>query len=128
MAKRNRKRSVDFKAAAANDDTPVEEPKPRVTAEEIVNASATAEPITKPSVSAEQMAKPSATATGARYAVLAGRPSKQGVIAVFGNTGYALSWVARAIRLGVTPEELCQRFKSEPEAVKAAWDALKKTA
>jgi hypothetical protein len=32
----------------------------------------------------------SAVAKGAAYAVLAGRPSKQAVIAVFGKTGYAL--------------------------------------
>jgi len=30
----------------------------------------------------------SATATGARYSVLAGRPSKQSVVAAFGKTGY----------------------------------------
>jgi hypothetical protein len=33
----------------------------------------------------------SATATGAKFAVLAGRPSKQAVTAVFGSSGYALS-------------------------------------
>jgi hypothetical protein len=43
----------------------------------------------------------SSVAKGAAYAVLAGRPSKQAVIAVFGKSGYALSWVARADRLGV---------------------------
>ena len=74
---------------------------------------------------AEKETKPtSATATGARYSVLAGRPSKQGVIAAFGKTGYALSWVARAERLGITPEELCERFKTDSEGVKAAWAAL----
>src|SRR5258708_33827792 len=59
----------------------------------------------------------SAVAKGASYAVLAGRPSKQAVIAVFGKTGYALSWVARADRLGLTPEELCDRFKTDPNTV-----------
>jgi hypothetical protein len=74
---------------------------------------------------AEKETKPvTATATGARYSVLAGRPSKQGVIACFGKTGYALSWVARAERLGITPEELCERFKTDSEGVKAAWAAL----
>ena len=65
-----------------------------------------------------------ATATGARYSVLAGRPSKQGVVAVFGNTGYSLSWVARAERLGITPEELCEKFKADPDGVKAQWGAV----
>ena len=64
----------------------------------------------------------SAVAKGAAYAVLAGRPSKQAVVAVFGKTGYALSWVARADRLGITPEELCDRFKTDPNRVKKLWD------
>jgi hypothetical protein len=63
----------------------------------------------------------STVAKGAAYAVLAGRPSKQAVIAVFGKTGYALSWVARAERLGITPEELCDRFKTDTSRVKKLW-------
>ena len=66
----------------------------------------------------------SAVAKGAAYAVLAGRPSKQAVTAVFGKTGYALSWVARAGRLGITPEELCDRFKTDPTRVKKLWAEL----
>jgi hypothetical protein len=66
----------------------------------------------------------SAVAKGAAYAVLAGRPSKQAVTAVFGKTGYALSWVARAGRLGLTPEELCDRFKTDPNRVKKLWADL----
>lgn len=58
------------------------------------------------------------------YAVLAGRPSQQAVTAVFGKTGYALSWVARAERLGLTPEELCDRFKMDPNRVKKQWAEL----
>jgi hypothetical protein len=63
----------------------------------------------------------SAAAKGTAYAVLSGRPSKQAVIAVFGKTGYALSWVARADRLGITSEELCDRFKTDPNKVKKLW-------
>lgn len=66
----------------------------------------------------------SAVAKGAAYAVLAGRPSKQAVIAVFGKTGYVLSWVARADRLGVAPEDLCDRFKTDPNRVKKLWAEL----
>jgi len=66
----------------------------------------------------------SAVAKGAAYSVLAGRPSMQAVSAVFGKTGYALSWVARAARMNVTPENLCARFKAEPERVKADWASL----
>jgi hypothetical protein len=69
-------------------------------------------------------AKPAtATATGARYSVLAGRPSKQGVVAVFAKSGYAVSWIARAERLAITPEELCERFKTDPEGVMSQWEA-----
>lgn len=118
MAKRNRKRNIDVKAAAANDDTAVEITKaPRVTAEEIVAQAP--QPATV-------ITKKSATATGAAYHVLTGRPSKQAVIACFGKTGYALSWVARAIRLNVTPEELCTEFKSNPEGLKASWEVANK--
>jgi hypothetical protein len=46
------------------------------------------------------------------------------VIAVFGKTGYALSWVVRANRLGITTEELCDRFKSDPNRVKKQWAEL----
>ena len=74
---------------------------------------------------AEKKTKPAtATATGAKLAVLAGRPSKQAVIAVFGKTGYALSWAARATRLNIKPETLCERFKTNPDGVRAAWAAL----
>jgi len=66
----------------------------------------------------------SVVAKGAAYSVLAGRPSKQAVTAVFGKTGYALSWAARADRLGVTPEELCERFKTDPNRVKKLWVEL----
>ena len=61
---------------------------------------------------------------GAMYAVLAGRPSKQAVVGVFGKTGYALSWVARAEKLGIPAEELCSRFKNDPDGIKLAWDEL----
>ena len=66
----------------------------------------------------------SAVATGAKLAALAGRPSKQAVVSVFGTTGYALSWLARAERLGITPEKLCARFKADPGGLKADWAAL----
>jgi len=46
------------------------------------------------------------------------------VIAVFGKTGYALSWVARADRLGITAEELCDRFKTDPNRIKKLWAEL----
>ena len=46
------------------------------------------------------------------------------MIAVFGKTGYALSWVVRANRLGITTEELCDRFKSDPNRVKKQWAEL----
>ena len=69
----------------------------------------------------------SAVAAGAQFSVLAGRPSKQAVISVFGKTGYALSWLARAERLGITPERLCAKFKSDPQSVKADWAALTAT-
>jgi hypothetical protein len=66
----------------------------------------------------------SAVAAGAAYHALAGHPSKPAVIRVFTNAGYALSWRARAERLGITPGRLCAKFKSDPEGVKADWAAL----
>ena len=66
----------------------------------------------------------SAVAAGVQFSVLAGRPSKQAVISVLGTSGYALSWLARAERLGITPERLCAKFKSDPQSVKADWAAL----
>ena len=66
----------------------------------------------------------SAVSTGAKLAVLAGRPSKHAVTVVFGSSGYALSWLARADRLGITPERLCAKFKADPDGVKADWAAL----
>ena len=66
----------------------------------------------------------SAVKSGAIYAVLAGRPSKQAVMRVFGKAGYALSWIARAERLNVTPESLTEAFAADPEHVKTQWEAL----
>lgn len=66
----------------------------------------------------------SAVAKGGAYSVLAGRPSKQAVTAVFGKSGYALSWVVRADRLRTTPEELCERFKTDSNRVKKQWAEL----
>jgi hypothetical protein len=66
----------------------------------------------------------SAVQKGVMYAVLAGRPSKQAVTAVFGKTGYTLSWIARAERLGVSVEELCERFKQDANEVKRLWAEL----
>jgi hypothetical protein len=66
----------------------------------------------------------SAVAKGAIYHVLAGRPSRPAVVACFGKTGYALSWVARAARMGIPTEQLCEQFKANPEQVKAQWAAL----
>lgn len=66
----------------------------------------------------------SLVAKGTAYSVLAGRPSKQAVIDAFGKAGYALSWVTRAQRLGIAPEELCERFKDNAAQVKKDWAAL----
>ena len=121
MAKRNRKRNVDVKAAAANDDTPVavvEQPQPKEIVPATVITKKPEKPITSP------------TGLGAFYARLAGRPSKQAVTAVFGTTGYALSWVQRAVKLGITPEELCEQFVQDPDGLKVryAQATVKKTA
>jgi len=104
MAKRIKKsKVVDVKKAAAHD-------------------------VEVPEVKAPEVKLPaknaSAVQKGATYAVLAGRPSKQAVTACFTKSGYALSWVARAARLNMTPEQLCADFKSDPAAVKAAWEKL----
>ncbi len=66
----------------------------------------------------------SLVAKGAAYHVLAGRPSKDAVVKCFGKSGYALSWVSRAERMGVTPQELCEAFASNPSKVADKWAAL----
>lgn len=66
----------------------------------------------------------SLVAKGAAYHVLAGRPSKDAVVACFGKSGYALSWVSRAEKLGVTPQELCERFAANAAELKKSWAAL----
>lgn len=66
----------------------------------------------------------SLVAKGAAYHVLAGRPSKDAVVGVFGKSGYALSWVSRAERLGVTPQELCEAFRTNPNKLADKWAAL----
>jgi hypothetical protein len=118
MAKRNRKRNVDVKAAAANDKT-------LETVQEATSTLATAvverEATKPPKHTAPATPQAHATATGAGYAKLAGRPSKQAVTAVFETAGYAKSWVQRAVILGITPEELCEQFKTDPEGLKVRY-------
>jgi hypothetical protein len=92
-------RAKDAKSAAANDV--VEVPTPKL-----------------PAKNASLVAK------GAAYHVLAGRPSKDAVVKCFGKSGYALSWVSRAERLGVTPQELCEAFAANPNKVADKWAAL----
>jgi len=65
-----------------------------------------------------------AVGKGIHFHQLAGSPSKQAVIAVFGKSGYNLSWLVRAERLGIPVEELCARFKQDANAVKEQWAAL----
>lgn len=66
----------------------------------------------------------SAVAKGAAHHVMAGRPSKDAVIACFGKSGYALSWVSRAERMGITAQELCEQFSRDAAQVKDQWAAL----
>jgi len=126
MAKKSRKASkkiVDTKMAAANDTTLVgfataapalANVTPRLTAEQI--ATQKPEPV--------RSERGTAVASGFAYNKLAGGPSKQAVIAVFGQSGYsAYSWVSRASKLGITPEELCEKFVADPKAVKVLWEA-----
>lgn len=114
----------DFKAAAANDR---EEVSAEIRAAEEGTGKAKTAALRKaaeantPKLPAKNA---SATAKGAAYAVLAGRPSKDAVVAAFGKTGYALSWVARAERLGIAVEDLCQRFRDNAAQVKQQWAAL----
>jgi len=94
-----RGRLLDVKSAAAND-------KPEVPAPKL------------PAKNASLVAK------GAAYHVMAGHPRKDAVIACFGKSGYTLSWVSRAERLGVTPQELCEQFRTSPTHLADKWAAL----
>jgi hypothetical protein len=108
MAKKSKKvRAKDVKLAQAND-------KPEST-------------VATKAVRAAVPVSGSKTAVGAQLAVLAGRPSKPSVVRAFGKTGYALSWVGRAERLGMTPESLCELFKNDPVKVKQLWTSYEET-
>jgi|SRR6516162_1946849 hypothetical protein len=95
---RKNRKVVDVKKAAAHDVEPVEKKLPAKNA--------------------------SAVAKGAAYHVMAGRPSKQAVIACFGKSGYAMSWISRAERLGIGSEELCERFRTNASEIKRLWEGL----
>jgi hypothetical protein len=108
-------RGTDVKMAQAND---------------LARAVVTAEVAEAPKVAVQPVAKEvvvrkgaSAVQKGAKYAVLAGRPSKQLVTRIFGKTGYAYSWLKRAEVLGVEATQLCADFVADPEAVKVRWEA-----
>jgi hypothetical protein len=106
------RQAVDFKAAAANDVPTAAETTLPLTAEQIVKQP-------------ERSERGSAVASGFQYNKLAGKPTKQQVIAVFGQSGYsAYSWVSRAAKLGITPEELCEKFVADPKAVKELWQKV----
>jgi hypothetical protein len=63
---------------------------------------------------------------GVAMHAIAGSPTKDAVIAVFGKSGYALSWVARAERMSMKAEDLCNDFRLDPKAVKVRWEAVSK--
>ncbi len=107
--RKSRKVISDVKLAAANDVQP----------EAVVAPNQSAAPKLPPATA-------SAVKSGAMYAVLAGRPSKAAVIATFGKSGYALSWLGRAEKMGIPSEQLCSRFKdlSTRDLVKSDWEAV----
>ena len=139
MARKNRKtKVVDMKKAAAHD---VETPEVKLPAkkrseksdwetrvrkyEEQGMTRSDAQAVVDAEDSHKLPAKnASAVAKGAAYASIAGRPSKQAVTAVFGKTGYAMSWIGRAAKMGIPTEQLCEQFKVNPEQVKEQWAAL----
>lgn len=66
-----------------------------------------------------------ASPNGSRLHLLSGKPRKHAVVAVFGWSGYKeMSWAMRAKRLGISAEDLCQRFRNDPNEVKKMWDGL----
>lgn len=118
-ARTKKPKVVDTKMAAAHDEQPV-----AVVDSTTPSTTTGQKPNPVEAVNVKLPAKnASLTAKGAAYASLAGRPSKAQVISAFGTSGYALSWIERAKRLGVDPAELAAQFKADPAAVKALWDA-----
>ncbi len=116
MAKRNRKSSkkvVDVKTAAANDTSNLV---PRLTADEIAAQ--------KPEAPKVDLATLTGVKAGIYFAGLAGRPSAIAVKAAFGASGYAMTWIQRAAKLGLDTAELCAQFKVDAAAVKAKWEKL----
>jgi hypothetical protein len=114
---RNKKAKVtDVKAAAAHDEQPKVVIENATTVATVPNAAKVAP---TPTLPAKTM---SAIKSGAGFHKLAGSPSKAAVIAVFGKTGYAYSWITRGEKLGVPTEQLCEKFRAEAESVKVAWE------
>ena len=114
---RNKKAKVtDVKAAAAHDEQPkvvIENAMPIATAPNAPKV------VPTPTLPAKTM---TAIKSGAGFHKLAGSPSKAAVIAVFGKSGYAYSWITRAEKLGIPAEQLCEKFRADAESVKAAWE------
>lgn len=112
---------IDVKMAAANDHTPL-----------VIGSKSVADSVAKVVKDKTEVKPParnaSAVRKGATYHKMAGSPSKDAVVAVFGKTGYALSWIGRAERLGIGTEELCQQFRDDAALVKKSWDGLTKAA
>lgn len=113
-ARKSRKVVTDVKRAQANDIQPEQAaaPKQKATAlAEVKTLAANASPVQR----------------GIYFNGLAGVKDKHAVIAVFGLGGYAAySWDKRAEKLGISTEELCTRFRNNPDLIKAAWAALPK--
>jgi hypothetical protein len=82
----------DFKAAAANDDTPT---RPVVRRK----------PKTAKKVAAPATAAGSARAEGLRLYKLAGRPKKNDFVHVYGKPGVAATWERRAAMVGLDSAE-----------------------
>jgi hypothetical protein len=126
MAKKNKKNltAVDTKKAAANDKPEVAVETPKTATQAILTAMASDAVKAAASVAKEVVIRKgdSAVQKGAKYAVMAGRPSRQAVTAVFGKRGYSLSWIQRAEEMKTTPEALCARFKADPAELKIDWE------
>jgi hypothetical protein len=102
----------------------------KVVAEDVKKAAAHDVPEVAPNQSATaKTLAPNASPVqrGIYFNGLAGVKDKHAVIAVFTKAGYsAYSWDKRAEKLGISTEELCERFRTNPDLVKTAWAALPK--
>ena len=97
--------AINAAPAEAPQATPaIPEAEVAVESQQPVAASVPATPATSANPATGSEAAKASIKEGLRLHQIAGRPTKQQLILVFGKAGYLLSWRKRTERFGITPE------------------------